>query len=189
MKRLFFYSITFLFLVIAILASKAKIPCFWGCVSDSFCCGAARYGNKTLESLTTNGSLQLDGTHILGEATINGSLEALGATIGKLSVNGSVQLDGCRIKQGAMVNGALVCNESTIEGELSIATKKVALGRSTVSAITVRPSDGYEGTQVVELRDAQVNGPVVFKTGKGEVWLFGDSNVAGQVQGGIIHRK
>lgn len=152
--------------------------------------GMCNYKKETLESINVNGSANLDETKVLGRTVVNGSLSANESSMNTLQVNGQAQLKDCSISGEAIINGALSADNTTFDGEISAASQRITLEGCSVASIRMRETASYSRPQVVELRrGTKVSGSITVESGNGEVWLFSDSQVAGEVVGAKVIRK
>lgn len=121
---------------------------------------------------------------------INGSLDADEAAIDSLQVNGQISLKSCLVNNGSIINGSLTADNTYFQKEVSAASQKITLTTCSLEALTVREIAGFEGVQVVDLRNGtKVTGPIVVESGKGEVWLSSNSEALGTISGAQVYKK
>ena len=152
--------------------------------------GLCSYKKETVDFINVNGSASFDEIKVQGKTIVNGSLYADESAMNTLQVNGRAQLKNCSISSEAVINGALLADNTNFGGELSVASQQIKLGGCSVASIRIREVASYTGTQVVELRSGtKVNGSITVESGKGEVWLFSNSQVIGEIIGAQVIEK
>jgi hypothetical protein len=150
--------------------------------------GVHFYGRETVESITMNGSAVLEGTTVIGNTSVNGNLRVNEATLNTLIVIGKVALNGSLVDGEVVINGLLTADKTKFNKGISIASETVVFKNCQIASINVRESRNR--VQIVELRDGtQVEGSIVFESGKGEVWLYPGSVVKGDVVGAQIKKN
>ena len=152
--------------------------------------GYQKYGKETVDAIQANGSVVLEETKILGTVSVNGSLNAEESAIGTLQVNGQADLKNCLINNTTIINGSLNAVNTNFQKELSVASQKIILGTCSVDSLIVREVNGYDGVQVIDLRSGtKITGPIIVESGNGEIWLSSNSEISDQVSGAKVYRK
>jgi hypothetical protein len=152
--------------------------------------GYQTFGKETVNFIQANGTVVLDGTKVLGLVQVNGTLEADEASMEGLQINGQAALKNCLISNDTHINGSLNADNTKFQKDLSVASQKITLRICSVDHLTVRPVEGYNGVQIIDLRSGtKVTGPIVVESGNGEVWLSSNSEVAGDISGAKVIRK
>lgn len=179
-------------LILSLVAFSFIATLFIGAVDEpapkSF--GQHQFGSTTLEALTAAGLVKLSGTSIQNTLHVDGSLIAKDATIGTLEVTGEANLTRTTLHNPTRIFGSLQANHSTFEQLLTIQTQKAVFTATSLNAITVQKDVAFKGKQILELRQGtQVNGPILFESGKGEVLVYPGSLLLGSVTGGKVIKK
>lgn len=153
-------------------------------------CGICCYNKETVESIQVNGVAILDGTKVLKEILVNGRLQATESTLNTVQVQGLVELKNCLVSGETNINGSLIADKTNFSEKLSVASKKITLTDCSASQIVIKEIAFFSGTQIVELRgDSCIKGSITVESGKGEVWLFSNSRVLGEVIGAQVIQK
>ena len=158
---------------------------------NKFNYGCQKYENETVSSIQANGAVILDGTKVLGDVQINGSLNAEESEINTLQVNGQAELDNCVISDTTIINGSLNANNTKFQENLSVASQKIVLKMCSVNSLIVREVSGYMGTQIVDLRSGtNVTGSIIVESGNGEIWISSNSKISETlVSGAQVYKK
>lgn len=174
-----------LFLTISL--ELLSVKCF---SNDKFVNGNQSFGKESFDNIQANGNTTLHGTKISHLFSANGYLKAEDASFGNLQVNGEVDLKNCTISNQTKINGSLNAVDTTFKNNLSIASKKIIFDNCLLESVIVRKINGYEGNQVIELRNSTtVAGSIVFESGNGEIWLAPTSKIKGKVEGSKVVDK
>ncbi len=169
--------------------------------------GITKLGEEIISSITIHGPATMQGTKILDMAEVNGSLNAVKATINKLTLNGNLEGLEIHLKEGK-INGTVRLNKSNVSGMITvyglltasesdfsnaivIDSTEVHFSKSSLQDITILNSSTYPTVQKVFLKDNTIlKGKIIFNSGKGEVILSGQSTIIpSQVIGGQIIQK
>ena len=151
--------------------------------------GSQTYGAEVVEEIQANGYVKLNGTTVTTYLQVNGRLEAENSQIEKMQVNGQATIHHCLIKQKSIICGALIAKNSTFTDELSISSEKVTLDSCSLTSLHILKVGGYFGVQIVELKGStQINGPIIFQSGNGEVIADPNCEIIGGVIGGKIRK-
>ncbi len=151
--------------------------------------GSTQYGAVALDALDGTGLIKLNGTTV-AKIHLTGSLISQNAEIGSLDIMGEANLTGTTVKNGGSIMGSLQAVRSTFQDSITLLSQKAVFTASRLEGITVRQDGGYKGKQIIELKQGtQINGPIHFESGKGEVILFPGCQVLGTVTGGKIVKK
>lgn len=192
MRYVYFSLAVLIATAVLLLASKNSVSPVFTSETDEIAFGSHKYGQETMVAFDVNGSLELNGTVILGNLIVNGYLSAKKTEIGFLEVNGAAELKECKIISGAIINGALEAEKSIFQKELSIAAETTVLRSTTAESIIIRqleknPAQERNPIQILELRDGtRINGSISFESGEGEVIISADSEIIGDVKGGKV---
>lgn len=150
--------------------------------------GVVSYGKESVDSLTCNGLVTLDGTQVKHTLEVNGSLKAMGATINRLTVHGHAHLINSTIKGKSELFGFFTASQSTFQAPLTLHARSCTFTDSTVHSIIVTNPTWVIGSQTVTLSGKTVvKGSIVFESGKGIVQLDPQAKVLGQIVGGKIN--
>lgn len=151
--------------------------------------GSVTCGQGTVDSLSGNGMVTVNGTIVSGATLVNGLLNAEDASFFSLEVNGSVRLTQCTINDVASVKGSLVASSTKFEKALEIFSSETRFINSKVSN-NLRLGHTDSKKQVVYLDNfSEVSGDIIFDDGQGEVIVRGQSKVGGKVIGGQVIAK
>jgi len=158
---------------------------------NKFNYGYQKYGNETVDFIRANGSVILEGTKVLGDVQINGSLNAEESELNSLQVNGQAELNNCVISNTTVINGSLNANNTKFQENLSVASQKIVLKMCTVDSLIVREVSGYTGVQVVDLRSrTNIAGSIIVESGNGEIWISSNSKISEtMVSGAQVYKK
>lgn len=152
--------------------------------------GGGSFGKETLESLNGTGLIKLNGTTIENEIHVIGSLITQNGELGKLDIMGEANLTETTVEEGGTVMGSMQTMRSTIKKPLTILSQKSVFTASKLAGITVEQDTAFKGKQFIELRQGTlVDGPIHFKSGRGEVLIYSSSQVLGPVTGGKVIKK
>ncbi|MDF2549493.1 MAG: hypothetical protein K0S07_560 [Chlamydiales bacterium] len=140
------------------------------------------YGAESVHEIRANGHVTLDGTNVPDAIFINGSLDAINATIGSLHINGTATLDTCVVNEEIELNGALSCSNCTLKKKVALCVKEATFFSCSIDSIEVRFTPDDKITQTIELRgNTIVDHDIIFLEGKGEVILRDNSQVLGDI--------
>lgn len=151
--------------------------------------GSVTCGHGTVDSLSGNGMVTVNGTIISGTTLVNGLLNAEDANFFSLEVNGSANLTQCTINDAASVKGSLVASSTKFEKTLEVFSSETRFVNSKVSNdLHLGHTDSKK--QVVYLDNfSEVSGDIIFDDGEGEVIVRGQSKIGGKVIGGQVVSK
>ena len=173
-------------LIYALIALSFLAPLFAETTRFS---GAVQYGETTLDALDGAGLVKLNGTTV-ASIHLSGSLIAQNADIGSLDILGEANLKDTTIALPSTIMGSLQATRTTFKNPLTILSQKALFTASSLDAITIKKDGGYKGKQIVELKQGtQINGPIHFEAGNGEVIVFPGCQVFGPVTGGKVIKK
>ncbi len=146
--------------------------------------GSVTCGHGTVNSLSGNGMVNVNGTTVLGATIVNGLLNAEDANFLSLEVNGSVKLIQCTINDASSIKGSLTASSTKFEKTLEVYSNETRFINSKVSNdLHLGHTDSKK--QVVYLDNfSEVSGDIIFDDGEGEVILRGQSKIGGKVIGG-----
>ncbi len=148
--------------------------------------GLTSYGAITLDSLKSAGLLKLNGTSVAA-LQVKGSLIAKDATIGSLEIFGEANLSNSTVEKTSSIFGTLQATHAIFLQPLTLQTRKATFTASKLDSIRIQSNEDRKGKQVLELRQGtEVNGPIVFESGNGEVHVSRNSHLFGPVTGGKI---
>jgi phage baseplate assembly protein gpV len=137
---------------------------------------------------------------------VDGSVKVKKIKVNNVRVTGEFYANDAAIAQNLTVDGAIegrninVAGKTTLVGELDvrdsnfqvidIISEECTLDSTTTKNITFKkPSTIFKTEKLVLKGNSTVAGDVVFESGKGEIYLYGDSTITGQVKGGTIVKK
>lgn len=146
--------------------------------------GSVTCGSGTVENLSGNGMVTVNGTTVSGTTLVNGLLNADDASFFSLEVNGSARLAQCTINDVASIKGSLTASSTKFEKTLEIYSNETRFINSKVgSNLHFGHTDSRK--QVVYLDNfSEISGDIIFEDGEGEVILRGQSKVGGKIIGG-----
>lgn len=146
--------------------------------------GSITCGKGTVEHLSGNGMVTVNGTTVSGSTLVNGLLNAEDANFFSLDVNGSAKLTQCTINEIASIKGSLVASSTKFEKTLEVFSSETRFVNSKVNQdLHLGHTDAKK--QVVYLDNfSEVSGDIIFDDGEGEVILRGQSKIGGKVIGG-----
>jgi hypothetical protein len=146
--------------------------------------GSVTCGHGTVNSLSGNGIVTVNGTTVLGATVVNGLLNAEDANFLSLDVNGSVKLVQCTINDESSIKGSLTAASTKFEKTLKVYSSETHFINSKVSSDLHLGHTDFK-KQVVYLDNfSEVSGDIIFDDGDGEVILRGQSKIGGKVIGG-----
>ena len=89
-----------------------------------------------------------------------------------------MDLQNSVIRKESIINGRLTAQNSLFQGEISISSQRIELNACEVSSLRVREVQGFNGTQIVDLRkNTKVFGPITVDSGKGEIWISDEMQI------------
>jgi hypothetical protein len=146
--------------------------------------GSVTCSSGTVDSLTGNGTVTVNGTTVSGTTLVNGLLNAEDANFYSLDVNGSVKLIQCTINHTATIKGSLTASSTKFDNTLKLYSSETRFINSKVGGdLHLGHTDPKK--QIVYLDNfSEIAGNVIFDDGDGEVVLRGQSKVNGKVIGG-----
>ncbi|MBS0647920.1 MAG: hypothetical protein JSS10_01690 [Verrucomicrobia bacterium] len=152
--------------------------------------GYLTYGNEILNSVQVNGFVTLNGTTILQQLQVNGSLSAHQAQIGEMMVNGQASLNSCTVKNKSTVIGSLSAMLSTFNNEITLTSDHSAFDGCTIASIRVSKNKNSSIPPMIELKGkTKVTGLITFESGNGQVMASPDSQIsAAQIAGGTLQK-
>lgn len=151
--------------------------------------GSVTCGHGTVDSLSGNGMVTVNGTTISGAALVKGLLIADDANFFSLDVNGSAKLTQCTINDVASFKGSLVASSTKFEKTLEVFSNETRLVNTKVSN-DLHLGHTVSKKRVVYLDNfSEVSGDIIFDDGEGEVIVRGQSKIGGKVIGGQIISK
>jgi hypothetical protein len=152
--------------------------------------GGGQFGQTTLESIDGTGLVKLNGTIVEKEIHLLGSLISQNGVIGTLDIFGEANLTETTVEHGGSVMGSIQTVRSNIKHPITILSQKSVFTDSKLVGITIEQDSAFKGKQFIELRQGTiVDGPIHFKSGKGEVLIYTNSQVLGPVTGGKVIKK
>ncbi len=151
--------------------------------------GSVTCGKGSVNELSGNGMVTVDGTTIADTTMVNGLLKANNAEFGSLEVHGTATLSACIIHDVADFKGTVTASSSRFKNLLDIYSNLSRFVNTKIeNNIHVHHTDNPK--QVVHLeKNSVVSGDIIFDDGHGEVVLRGQSSITGKVIGGEIIYK
>ncbi len=133
-------------------------------------------GSLTTKYMTAN-DVEVSGAAALREVVIKNSL----------IVDGSLKTEHIRVQGKTVISGGLKASNGSFDS-IEISSDRAELAKSRVNNIYFFNSNNRP--QILELKSGTVvSGNVIFKSGKGKVYLFDGSKVEGKVEGGEVIKK
>lgn len=141
-------------------------------------------GKGSIENLSGNGMVALNGTTISGTTVVDGLLNADDANFFSLKVNGSVKLMQCIVNDTASIKGSLTASSTKFEKTLNVYSNEIRfINSKVVSNLHFGSTESKK--QIVYLDNfSEVVGDIIFDDGNGKVVLRGQSKIGGKVIGG-----
>ncbi|MCE5316388.1 MAG: hypothetical protein LLG04_03370 [Parachlamydia sp.] len=137
------------------------------------------------ETIQANGLILIKDCSVAKEIRVNGKVRIENSEMNALVAKGHITLVDSDILNGAQTNGFLLVSNCSISGSLTVGSDKVALIGSTVDSITFRSKS--DKTQKLYLsQGTKIKGTITFSSGKGEVHVTDDVEIAGTVEGGVV---
>lgn len=147
--------------------------------------GLLTCGKEKFDNVKAHGRVTLDGTLVIGELKVHGSLSCQNAFVNTLSVTGHAFLNNTKIGGNAEISGLFSAEHCTFSGDLNVKEHKVVLKDCTTGSIHIKKVIWPFDSQVVELVEGSIcTGDIVFESGKGRVILRDGSVIEGHVVGG-----
>ncbi len=150
--------------------------------------GSTICGKGEVNNVTAYGVATLNGTTVDQTTDVSGALTAIDANLNMASVKGSAILQNTTVNGTNHFFGGFNTKGSTFKKTLTISSNDVTLvDTKTVDVLLGDVSP--VGTQKLHLKgNTLINGDVTFKQGHGIVYLSGNAQVSGQVNGGkVVH--
>lgn len=165
--------------------------------------GAIQISNSTQKKLYHSGMIQLESVTMKDVAVINGYIMAKDSSFKELTVNGQCQLENSQLTGPVSINGQmqlknvqvsapmtvygfLGARSSQFEKLLTVTSANIDLIDSSTQNINIEGVQGEQ--QTLNLTRTQVNGNIVFASGKGIVKMDPESSLKGKVSGGTIEK-
>lgn len=173
-----------------LLAFLMATCCLYAQPANQSAEGYLTYGNETLNSVQVNGFVTLNGTTILQQLQVNGSLSANQAQIGAMIVNGQASLNNCTVKNKSTVAGSISAMLSTFNDEITLDSNNSTFDACTIASIRVRKNKNNAIPPTIELKGkTKVSGMITFESGNGQVIASPDSQITSQqLTGGELKR-
>ena len=166
--------------------------------------GMTKIKNKTVDTLTAYGSVDLEDVLIEGPLTIYGRLDASSTKVqGRVAVYGRTELEDIDLKDDLTVYGKLNLDRGVVSGETKVYgairiedsklndlvaySRNITLKDSVAKNIFVYKKE--HGKAIVTLVASKIEGDIVFDSGQGTVILEHGSSIAGKVVDGDIEIK
>lgn len=151
--------------------------------------GSVTCGKGTINNLSANGMVSVNGTTIDGPTIINGMLTADDANFRSLHINGSVSLIQCTVSTEADIKGTLNASSSKFESTLDIYSSSIRLINSKINNhLQVHHTDNQKQEIFLD-NNSEVVGNIIFDDGNGKVYVSGGSSIGGKVIGGEVINK
>jgi hypothetical protein len=151
--------------------------------------GSVSCGKGSVDDLSGNGMVTVNGTTVRETTSVNGLLKATDATFGSLQIHGTATLTQCIVNDLADFKGSVTASSSQFKNTLEIySTLSRFVNTKIDSDIHVHHTDNPK--QVIHLeKNSVVAGDIVFDDGEGQVIVRGKSSITGKVVGGEIIYK
>lgn len=138
--------------------------------------------------LKVKGDVHLVKADLPGSINIEGDFRGERVKLGHTEIKGNVELIDSEITVRAAFEGDDVYIEnSNLTENLELTTKRVILNHSTFNTLLIFPVEGYDGEQLLELRNGtNIKGSIVFYSGKGRVIRSKDSLIRSEIIGAEV---
>lgn len=144
------------------------------------------YGEESLNTLSYQGYLTLDGATIQDQASIDGYIHARFTHFAGLSIRGHAFLQDSSVQGKTQIEGELLAINVQFKNELSCQSEKIVLSHCRLPSLLIKSIGEQE--QVLELCDqTEITGPIHFESARGKIFASPDTKISG-VQGGIVIR-
>tara|TARA_R110002110_G_scaffold404606_1_gene623054 strand:+ start:61664 stop:62257 length:594 start_codon:yes stop_codon:yes gene_type:complete len=174
----------------------------WSTEKDINSFGDHEVSNLQISKLTHSGSIEVLNSAIEAFSIINGQLKSKNTSFCELTVNGDAELEQSKIEGKVAINGSLDADSSSFGGpvlihghisaescefndQITLHGNQAEFEESSLKTLVIQ--ENHSNTpQTIYLEDSIVANDIVFKQGNGTVVLDNDSQVKGEVKGGII---
>lgn len=157
--------------------------------------GTLRFGEEGLKpSAQSLGDLNFAGALAIkrrkaGYVRGAGFCRAKQATLKGLSLAGNLTARATTFEGEVKVTGWLRAKKCRFDGPLKLCSNCVELTDCQTKSILFEENGGGERVETLYLNNANVEGEILFRGGKGRVIVDPKSRIAGDVQGGVIQPK
>lgn len=146
--------------------------------------GGVNCGKGTMENVSGNGIVKINGTTVTGATMANGSFSAMDADLFSLDINGSANLSGCLVHAQSSIKGTLTASSTTFDNGLTMYSSITKLIKSKVNGDLRIPHINQKKPVVYLENGSEVTGNVIFDDAQGTVFVRGKSKIGGKVVGG-----
>lgn len=151
--------------------------------------GAVVCGSGTVDHLSGNGTVTVNGTIVNGQTSVNGLLNATDANFSGIDVNGSASFIQCTVNGISTIKGSLTSSSSKFQNSLDVYSNEIRFINTKISG-DLHIFHTESKRHIVFLDNfSEVSGNVIFDDNDGEVIVRGGSKVNGQIIGGKIVDK
>lgn len=151
--------------------------------------GSVTCGKGTINRLTGNGMVSVNGTTIDGPTTVNGMLTADDANFSSININGSVSLMQCTVNDIAEIKGSLKASSTKFEQSVDIYSNSIRFINSKINdSLKVHHTDNVKQEVYLD-NNSEVGGDIIFDDGHGKVYIRGGSKIIGKIIGGELVEK
>jgi hypothetical protein len=145
---------------------------------------------QKVKDIDVVGLVKLKGTRVSGLVKVTGTLLANAADLGSLEIEGDVNLTSSTVHDLSRIHGHLQAFHTVFLKEVRLACPRASFSSCEIDSLLIEAPLSKGSRQVIELRHStQVNGPITFEGGKGEVHLYPGAHLYGEVEGGKVIKK
>lgn len=151
--------------------------------------GIVKCGVGEAKEVVAYGLLDVKGSHINGDTSFSGALDAKNGVFRKIDGNGMAKFEDSSIQEESKFKGSISSKNTKFEKNIHIYSNTASFDNSTAKQSVVFHKLKTDKRQRLFLRNGSVvSGEVNFRSGNGEVVLEKGSKVEGKVVGGkIVH--
>lgn len=185
-KRLGLYVIVGAILILGLSACRNKNESVVGLIQETdhktVVQGSVDFDHQSFNSLTVQGTADLEDVTVKDDLVVQGSLEAEDCFLHNITVHGNASIEETKVSGKTQIFGLAEFDECTLQ-QVEITSKKVVFEECTALSVVIK---GAEVGSTVVLNNTQISDNLVFEKGEGKVKLEGDSEVKGKIIGGSI---
>lgn len=185
-KRLGFCIIVSAILLLSLSACRNKNESVFGVIEETdhktIVQGTVDFDHQSFNSLTIQGTADLEDVTVKNDLVVQGSLEAEDCLLHNITVYGNVALEETKVSGKTQVFGRAEFDECSLQ-QVEIISKKAVFEECTALSVIVK---GTEVGSTIILNNTQILGDLLFEKGEGKVRLEGDSEVKGNIIGAMI---
>jgi hypothetical protein len=148
--------------------------------------GGTACGSGKVDSLESQGVVNITGTEVVGKTNVQGSFNVKKATLNIVEVHGSTAISDSRVLGKSTLLGSLEATNTSFENNIDIHSDNMSFNSCQIGLLSVT-SKNRPG-KVMLTGNTKAN-KIVFNQAGGEVWLYDDAKVVTDVVGGKIVKK